>query len=166
MFNNISWQGYWLALALTVAFYYLAILLFYYKGKVLQVLFQLKYGARSLATATGTPPVQISGNAPSGVQQPVPTEDLSDFENPAADSLEYMVYACMDELTAYFEEAKAVRCNKEDILHAIKRIADKYPAIGASEYKSSLSGIISTQCESICSIHLSEGDVHGVWLKG
>lgn len=167
MFNNISWQSYWLALAITVASYYLVVLLFLYKGVALRaaILQHRKYYSSPDYTP-GTPPVKSTGQETSVIHSLSSGEDFSDFENPATDSLEYTIYACMDELTAYFEEAKAVKCNKEDVLHALKRILDKYPAIDSSEYKASVAGIISAQCESICSIHLSEGDVHGVWLKG
>lgn len=75
-----------------------------------------------------------------------------------------MVYACMDEITAYFEAVFKTTCEKEKLINSLQLLLQKYPAIKNSQYKESLTNVIVTQCENRCSIHLSAEDVEGLCL--
>lgn len=161
MLSNISWHSYWTALAILSGIYYTAILLIFYRQELIWWL-QSKRIPTPVPTNMGqhaVPPEVIP------VQQTLfEKEQQTDFQAPPADSEEYPVYACMDELTAFFEEAKSSKWQKAQLIQAIKQILSKYPSIKDSEYKTSLGQVILAQSEQYCSIHLKADDVVGLWL--
>lgn len=161
MLSNISWQGYWTALTILSIIYYTAILLIFYRQELIWWL-QSKRIPTPVPANMGqhaVPPEVIP------VQQTLfEKEQQTDFQAPPTYSEEYPVYACMDELTAFFEEAKSSKWQKAQLTQAIKQILSKYPSIKDSEYKTSLGQVILAQSEQYCSIHLKADDVVGLWL--
>ena len=157
MFNAISWQGYWTAMALLATFYYVLILFVYYRQDLARWL-QKKSITTSKPTAA-----TLFQEVPSLPVQSSLFESGPDFQAPPVHTEEHTVYACMDELTAFFEAAKAKKWNRPDLLQALRIILDKYPSLHESEYKVSMGHVIATQCEQYCSIHLKAEDVVGLW---
>jgi hypothetical protein len=151
MFNTISWQAYWMAIALISAGYYLIIILIYFRK-------DLKLSAAS--------------NTSSFLHSSQKTEDhwssaashASDFAEPEKGTDEHMVYACIDEINAFIQEAKRVKTGKEDFLLSIKVILAKYPTIKKTEYKEAVTSVLISEAAHHCSIHLSEAEVDSVWL--
>jgi len=139
MFNTISWQSYLTTLALVIAIYYAFLLIFYYRND-LEVLVRSKNESQ---------PFQANGE---------------EFQRPSVDSDEGIVYACMDEVNAFFEEAKKRKWHKNELTYAIQSIVKKYPAIRTSGYKKSVSTVLQNQCEHICNIHISAEELEHVWL--
>ena len=162
MFNNISWQGYWITIALFTASYYLFIYIRYFRKS-----FFLEGKKRIAAEEQPFSFVNEPADRPSATtEQPELSDHSDDFQLPAKDTIEGMVYTCMDELNAYLEEAKRSKCVKEEMLLALRSILRKYPAIAASEYKNSVTTVLVSQCEFVCSVHLSAEEVLGVWVEG
>jgi hypothetical protein len=158
MFNNISWQGYWICLAFTTGGYYLVVCLIYFRNDLFRRFEQKPDLASDLARA-GSPLSRIDNS------EPAPNHsDLSDFKNPPPDSEEHMVYACMDELNAFFEAVRESKPAKAVMLSSLKVILQKYPALKGSKHHESLLNVIITQCQTTCSIHLEADDMVGVWL--
>ncbi|MBB1287052.1 hypothetical protein HRH25_21900 [Flavisolibacter sp. BT320] len=165
MFNNISWQGYWVCLALLTAGYYLVIYLLYFRKD-----FSIEWRKRS-PEQTKSPffshsSVQsgVDGHKETFQQSSLFGNPVEEFQLPEADSLELVVYSCMDEINAYLAEAKKARCAKEEIIYAFQSILKKYPGLSTSEYKESLTNVLVSQCEHDCSIRLSADDVVRVWV--
>lgn len=158
MFNAISWQGYWTALALLTAFYYAAILLLFFRNDL-----KAWFSRERLFAPTAQDAVSGHSHPNTQAQPSLFGEDEgADFKLPAADTEEQRVYACMDELNAFFDAARSRKWQQEELLQALRRILSKYPTLKDSEYKVSLGHVIATQCERHCSIHLKAGDVVGL----
>jgi len=164
MINNVSWQGYWTSIALITAGYYLFIYLFYFRSDF-KIFLNRKSQGENNVQFTSVSNFQTKGNlVPNSNQQPFLFNESGDFETPPKESDEYMVYACMDEITAYFEAVIKTTCEKEKLINSLQLLLQKYPAIKNSQYKESLTNVIVTQCENRCSIHLSAEDVESLWL--
>jgi hypothetical protein len=151
MINKISWQGYWTCIALLLGGYYLAVILLYYRNEV-KVLFRSKsLNPYPAPVPKITHSFKDAGTAP-------------EFPAPLENSDEFIFNTCMDELNAFFEEAKKSKTIKEELLYALQRILQKYPSIKSSQYKESFEKIIVSQCKHICSVHLNERDVACIWF--
>jgi hypothetical protein len=164
MINNVSWQGYWISIALITTGYYLFIYLFYFRSDFKIFLNRKSQSGNNVQfTSVSNFQNKVKG-LPEDFQQPSFFNLSGDFQSPPKDSEEYVVYACMDEMTAFFEAVNKTTCEKEKIIISLKLLLQKYPAIKVSQYKDSLTNVIVTQCEKICSIHLNAEDVVGLWL--
>ncbi|WP_121356762.1 hypothetical protein [Flavisolibacter nicotianae] len=162
MFNNISWQGYWITIALLTAGYYLVIYLLYFrKDFSIEWRKDSKRNEESPFLST-SPDSAVSFS--DAVQQSSLFDNFEEFQRPSADTIEHAVYTCMDEINAYLEEAKRSKCIKEEMLYALYSILKKFPAISTSEYKESVTNVIVNQCEYLCSVHLNADDVVRVWV--
>ena len=75
---------------------------------------------------------------------------------------EQLFNSCLGELTAFFEEAKDTKWDKEELMNSLKRLFRKYSSLNTSEYYGLLTHIVVGQCESNCSIRLSSEEVQGV----
>ncbi len=163
MLNNITWQGYWTTIALLSLSYYLIIYLLYYRDDfkiILQERFQLH---KEKGTAIPDPSIEEN----SSIEDLIFGDEISsEFSEPDKQSDESIVYGCMDEFKAYFEEAKKSRCVKEELVYAIQRILLKYPALKTSKYKESITKVLLSQAKHICSVQLSVDDVVHVWSGG
>ena len=157
MFNAISWQGYWTAMALIATFYYAFILFFYYGQDVSSWLQKKKVSQHKPVPAT------LFEGFRNHPVQPFLFDAAADFQTPPSGTEEHIVYACMDELTAFFTAAKSRRWTRPELLQAIGDILSKYPSIKQSEYSVSMGHVIATQCEQYCSIHLKAEEVVGLW---
>ena len=151
MLHPISWHSYWTALILSYAGYYVIVYLVYFRRAAVPI-----------------PPSGKKTNAvanKSGMQLPLIAENKDpDFAEPPANSEEHAVYACMDELNAFFDNQKKSKAVKSEVMYALYSILKKYPSLFHSQYKESLTNVVATQCEAICSIHLSAEELKGVWL--
>lgn len=162
MFNNISWQGYWITIALLTAGYYLVVYLLYFRKDFSIEWSKIsKTGALSSSLPSTT---DRTTSASEAVSQPTLFAGSEEFQCPEMDTIEHAVYACMDEINAFLAEAKQRRCVKEEMMYSLQSILKKYPAIAGSEYKESLTNVMVNQCEYQCAVHLSADDVVRVWL--
>jgi hypothetical protein len=162
MINNISWQGYWITIALLTAGYYLVIYLLYFRKD-----FSIEW-SKSLGSGRKSPfsSVTAENSAPQTVtpEQSALFNSSEELQELAKNPIESAVYACMDEVAAYLEETKGSKSVKEELLYGLHSILRKYPAIAGSEYKESVTNVLVTQCEYHCSVHLSADDVVHVWV--
>ena len=162
MFNNISWQGYWVSIALLTAGYYLVIYLLYFRRD-----FTIEWSKGVSPKEKGPFSSVFSDRMDTQhdtLNQPGLFDNPEEFQRPEKDSVESAVYSCIDEVKAYLEAAKKSKCIKEEILYALQAILRKYPSIASSEYKESLTNVLINQCEYLCSVHLSADDVAQVWV--
>lgn len=151
MFNTISWQAYWMAIAFITAGYYGVVFLLYFRKNI------------SFSTGAGTAGTLRDSSTQSDHTSMNGTL-ANEFSSPAEGSSEHLVYACMDEINAYIQEAKRTKADKENFLLSLRRILSKYPAIKATEYKEAITSVLISEAAHHCSIHLSEAEVDSVWL--
>ena len=154
MFATISWSDYFTAIIITALIYYLVVLYIYYRNELVL----LVKSKRNLPRAAA-------------YQHPIQSYSLfeetnTEFSHPPIDSKEHVVYAFMDELTAFFEGTKKTKIIKEQLLYSLQRVLRKYPSLKDSEYKQSLTNVIVSECEHICSLHLTADDVVRMWMAG
>ena len=152
--NNISWQGYWTALAITVSLYYLFVLAFYYKRELLNVLRNRTPNEGRIALPLNE--MEPSFSSPSGSQQKE-NNLLAPETSPEAISL-------IDEVQAYFEGAGKKDYTKAEVLRSLETIIKKYATVHGSVYQYSVNNLILFLAEQSCSLHLSADDVQGVWV--
>lgn len=146
MFYSISWQAYWTTLSLCIAGYYLIVYLVYFR-KDFSTIFIKTESVRA----------KLHPHVRSSPEDQLPGSSLQNNEQ------ETIVHSCIDEVNAYFEEARKSKCLKEEIAYALKGILKKYPTLKHSGFRASLSSLIITQCEHICSIQLKSEDMARVW---
>ena len=164
MINNVNWQGYWTSIALITAGYYLLVYLLHFRTDFKFFLHRNSQGENNIQFTSVSDLQNKVKKSPESNQNPFLFNESRDFDTPTKESDEYMVYACMDEITAYFEAVIKTTCEKEKLINSLQLLLQKYPAIKNSQYKESLTNVIVTQCENRCSIHLSAEDVEGLWL--
>lgn len=149
MFQSVSWHQYWTAIFFLTVIYYMVTYFFYFRSNLKIAL----KGRKDIAFVN------------SGVKEEKEMPSLPDNQKTGNNSGdENMVYACIDELTAFFDNQKKSKAVKSALMFSLYTILQKYPSLRSSEYKESLTNIIATQCESICSIHLSADELKGVWF--
>jgi hypothetical protein len=132
MMNNIGWQSYWLTIALLCAGYYLVIYIIYFRND-----FVLRSAKAGLKKSENSLAAELSPE-------------------------EHLFNTCLNELTAFFEEAKQTEWNKDDLTNSLKKLFNKYSSLNTTEYYGLLTHIVVGQCESNCSIRLSSEEVQGV----
>lgn len=160
MLSNITWQGYWVTLTFTTAIYYGWVYLTYFKGQ-LTSLFHRKSGKRSSDLSFSKSAAGIPNLPPQA--RPPENEEEALFDTPPKDSEEHAAYALMDELSAYLREAKKQRTIKEELLFALGSIIRNYPLLQSSSYQDHITKVLISECQHICSVHLSEEEVVRVW---
>lgn len=134
MLNNISWQSYWTTIVLLSALYYISVYLLYFR--------------KDLVLSRSKPKEGIaSGAMPSS---PPREEELYDH--------------ALDELAAFFEEAKKRRWEKSELLYSIQRFLKKYYALKNTFQAEALIKTIRLQAEEICPVHFSDEEIVHVWL--
>jgi hypothetical protein len=144
MLNTISWQEYFTFLVTIIAVYYLVAYWLCFRGK-----------NSRLQTTPGS-----FGNENLLKEQPL---TLFDEQSNTQENLQPIAHACMDELNAFFENQKKSKAIKSELMIGLYTILQKYPSLRHSDYRESLTNVMATQCEAICSIHLSAEELKGVW---
>ena len=152
MFQSVSWHQYWTGVIVASCIYYAFVYFFYFRSTKI---FGTGKGA-SLHTS----------KQPEGMERhEVQTQaDNNEYRTGDVDPAEQELYSCLDELNAFFESGKKSKPVKEVLLQSMRTILQKYPSLGGSVYKESITNVIAVQCENICSIHLSAAELEGVWF--
>ena len=158
MLNNISWQGYWTTIALLTTGYYLSIYLLFFRTD-----FKILYRGKATNNENSIDFTNSNIKRQDVSTQSPTINDFDEFQSPEVGSEEAVVYACIDELDAFFQESKKAKCLKSELISSLQIILKKYPTLKGSGYKASLTNVIVGQCEHICSIHLDADDVVRVW---
>lgn len=153
MFYSISWYDYWIMLAVFTFIYYLFVYIAFFRARVKTIL----SGKERKNFAF------VNSDVKEGQQRPsLPDQDLNNKTNP--ENEEQIMHVCMDELNAFFENQRKSKGVKSEVMFALYGILQKYPSLKGSEYKESLTNIMATQCEVICSIHLNAEEIKDVWF--
>ena len=149
MINNVSWQGYWTALAIILGIYYLIL---YFKF--------FRTGPPASISRTGKESENQSWNFDSSK----PHQDTLHQEIHVSNEM-HSYQSGIDELTAFFEQARYRKWVSEELIHALTLICKKYDILIYTEYRETINDFIVKQAEEKCSIHLSNEEVETVWLR-
>jgi hypothetical protein len=147
MFNMISWQGYWIFLAILLVGYYLVIYLLYFRSD-----FTIRLAGNRRQWA----PVGQDGKV-QGAAFP------STYEPDSSSEVDLQASGCADELAAYFQEASRSKAAKKELLVALTKLLTKYPALRSSSYVEALNNLMRSEAAHHCSVHLSSEEVVQVW---
>lgn len=150
MFSNISWQEYWISLVAITLAYYLVIYLVYFR--------------KSLPLSSPKQVYNLDASAKGESQATLFEGNNSKIQQTMKESEEPIIEACMDELNAFFENQKKEKAIKSELMFGLYTILQKYRSLRTSDYKESLTNLIATECENICSIHLSAEELKGIWF--
>jgi hypothetical protein len=150
MFSNISWQEYWTLIVVITLVYYLLV-----------YLVCLRTG---LQLSSQKQVINLDSSAKEE-NQPILFEiDNPGLEQGVRESGGPVIQACMDELNSFFENQGKTKAAKAEVMFALHTILQKYPSLRKSDYKEPITNVIATQCENICSVHLSAEELKGVWF--
>lgn len=149
MLNNISWQSFWISIALTTTVYYLTIFLIYFPGN-----FKIFWSQGSLF---------ISKERTGSMQSYFPPEDAIPEERSRSE--EIIVYACIDEVKALFEQFKCSKGVRQEIVKALQQVLNKYSTLKDSPFRPVIDHMVVFQADQICSIRLSNSDMDDVWIS-
>jgi hypothetical protein len=157
MFSSISWQTYWQIIGVITVLYYALVYLTYFRDFMSLPVLKRGGGDKALGG-----PVYLRRE---NEQEPSSSDQMEE-NRPAfsKENEEQLVSVCIDELDAFFDSQKKSKAVKGELMHGLYSILQKYPSLRHSDYKESLSGVIATQCQNICSIHLSAEELKGVWF--
>jgi len=153
MLHSISWQEYWITVAIISIFYYLVVYLTCFRG--------------ILKSNSGVQKAKFSfANTELKVEQSVSTMSSNEMQQSSKidKSDELAAEACLDEINAFFENKKGSRPVKTEMVFSLYTLLQKYPSLRNSDYTETLNRVITTQAEAICSIHLSAEELKGVWF--
>lgn len=135
-----------------LAVYYFFIALRFYRSDILQI-FSGKEFTQERVSFTSSQKVQPDQTLhQANLKHAFETQDLFQVSQ-----------SLRDEIMAYLHEAGRDPLNKEDVLLSLKSLIAKYPSIKDSAFREVIQNLIITECETNCSIHLSEEELSVLW---
>jgi hypothetical protein len=154
MLNSISWQQYWIAVAISCISYYVVVYISCFRGSLkINSTFQRE---KKVGLANSEIKVDQSLSNMSNNEM--------DHSSKIRNTEEIAAEACLDEINAFFETQRGAKPVKREMMFSLYTLLQKYPSVRNSEYKEPLNRVIATQSEVICSIHLSAEELKGVWF--
>lgn len=84
--------------------------------------------------------------------------------NAAGAGEEGIAYACIDELRAFFEEAKKTKWTRVELVGSLRVIMSRYTHLKDPGLRASIKNILRNHSEQICRIHLNKEELDHVWL--
>lgn len=141
MFSSISWSTYWSVLAGVSILYYAFLLIGYYRNEFASLAGGAIKTKNKLSSVTPEPAVAISDST-----------DVS------------AIQAMADEVGHFLSQSAENGHLKNEIMFGLNQIVKKYPSLQLSPYRPELEQMISFECQTKCSIHLSEEEIQQVWL--
>jgi len=142
MFRQISWSIFFGCVAAVATLYYVAVFVFFYKGRVLNL---------SLS--------KLSFLKSNKKVNPISNDDLVNGNSNVAGHL-------YDKLTTHIDKAGKIISSKEEFLFGLKSflVAHQSELSTTAISKADINDHILKTAESICSIHLSEKDLRVLWV--
>lgn len=158
MFNHISWQSYWIFLAISIALYYLVIASVFYTNEIQS----LRVRKRKIVSSTPLPSYRET-------EPTITQQDFFDVDKvllkpkDTEEDTAFVVQFLVDEVQAFLEAAQQLGYTKEQIIPSLRQLLTKFPSLKYSPYQTSVLNLIAFECENKCSIHLSADDLTKVW---
>jgi hypothetical protein len=152
MLHSISWQSYWTCMVVLALLYYVLVYWLYFRNSTAPL-------HRMMRASTA----QASPLHSTGTSNRAARDDNDSFSVPDEATEERAVYNCMDELNAFFAQAKKARWANAELVFALTKILKNYSFLTKSPYQASLTSVIRREAEHHCSVHLSDDEVAELW---
>lgn len=157
MFTQISWSLYTIIVIVFLAGYYLFVGLKYYREDILQLLSGKTITSGDTANSTPAQPPLIKPD------QSLPKLNMQEtFEK---QNFFQLTKSLADEIQAFLNEAGGNKITKEEVITSLQLLLSRYPALKDSSFKEFLQNLIETECETNCSVHLSEEELSALWIR-
>ena len=159
MFNQISWAYYTQIVAFILIAYYLFILYKYYRYDLLRFL-KKKHNVsnQKLAFTSADQGSDLFEKGtvvhPNNMQTEESNEDCYPY-----------VQTLSDEVQAFIIEAGNNSFDKEQLVPSIQLLLSKYPSVKSSPNNKDIRNLIKKECETNCSVYLSESELDGLWIQ-
>lgn len=153
MFTEISWNNYIISVIVLLVIYYLFIGFRYYRSDLLELL----SGTKSTQTDRVSF-IDLQTIRPEQTQHQANLKQAFEKQD-----LFQVTQSVGDEIMAYLNEAGRDTLNKEDIIQSMKSLIAKYPSVKDSAFRDAIQNLIIKECETNCSIHLSEEEISALW---
>ena len=146
MLNQISWATYFQTIGLLLIIYYAVILFLSYKKEISRLL--VKSAQPALA-------IDQSG------KDSFPEVNRETFSQ--SETIEYI----LDEVRALIRQAGYSRSPKEEVLFALQKLisSDRFQTMRESPFPDAINDLIAEECQTNCSMHLSEEDLKRLWVS-
>ena len=155
MIKDFNWLTYWAVLSIFLVLYYFFIAAVYYRNELRLFFGKKKHLALEQGSAKRFWSLHKNAEENSGdsfSQDSIP-------ENPDA----FILQPVTDEVQAFLEQAASNKMIKEELIFALQKILKKH---GSPEdfNKISIANLITSECESKCSIYLTEAEKKQLWM--
>lgn len=158
MLSNISWASYFQIVIFVLFAYYVFVLYKYYRYDLLQFLKRKKNHPTNELAFT------FNNQQPEGYKSISDHSEYMPKDDP--DSACFLhVQALKDEVQSFIVEAGNNSFDKDQILPSLQLMLSKYPTIELTSYKESIQSLIAQECETNCSVHLSDTELDGLWVQ-
>jgi len=146
MLTQISWITYFQTIALLLLIYYVVILFLFYKKEISQLLVR------------NTQPGFVIDQSAKDL---FPEDNRETFSQ--SETIEYL----LDEVRALVRQAGYSRSPKEEVLFALQKLisSDRFQTIRESPFPDAINDLIADECQTNCSMHLSEEDLQRLWVS-
>lgn len=148
MFTNISWQDYFIAVAITLTVYYLLIGIRFYSQEI-RLLFSRRWR------------VKFSQVEPEEYQDSPWHQDPT-VEIAVEDEMEVME-TMISRLKDEIENASRKEKVPHELKHRLSLVLNEYPKIRNSAMRSSVNELIVSECEKYTSFDFTEEEVDRLW---
>ncbi len=151
MLKTITWNNYWTAVAILAGFWYLVILLAYYRKEVFN-LFSGQYKMPALRNNVPAP----AGEEQVTVTQKDPASEYADAE---IEELE----AISEDIHHNILEPAGKEISKDDLLVRLKNRLTYYEGLGQTNYRYALNNYLIKYSKALCGVDFSEGELNAAW---
>jgi hypothetical protein len=155
MFTQISWGSYTTIVVVLLACYYLFVGLRYYRNDLLQLLSGKKATISDSSNFTTIKTNSLIKQKPHEAYMQQSVEEQNLYQ---------LLQALSDEIHAFMNEAGNNKLNKDEITASLKILIAKYSVFKDSSFQELIQNLIVTECETYCSIHLSEEELSALWV--
>lgn len=154
MFTQISWSSYITIVVVLLAGYYFFVGFWYYRDNLLQLLSGRKITAGDTVNFTAQHPLI----KPEQSLHQANVQEVFEKQN-----LFQLTQSLSDEIQAFLNEAGRNKIHKGDVIYSLQLLLAKYPALKDSSFREFIQNLIETECETNCSIHLSDEELSVLW---
>jgi hypothetical protein len=163
MLKQITWHEYWTIVITLTAIYELFVVAIFYR-KDLLMLAKGKSNVRVIGASDG----EAASNHSQKHQRPhlftVSATDTNEEAETHEINLTPMAHELADEIEVLLNEAGEKEFGKPEILFGLKQIIKSFRSLVNTSYRDDINNLIAQQCETNCSVALSEEEVQTLWL--
>ena len=155
MIKTISWNEFLTFTGLLIAAYYVVIIMLYYRKECLDIL--SNRGKLVLPESTQKQNIGVPVSDIAGIH--------SVHQSNADSTLMPVVHELMEELNQVITIAGKKQYAKEELIFSIQQVLHNYAQLKSTTFQTSINNYIEAEIIDHCSIHLSAGEMHSLWMS-